>query len=148
MTQAKRAALLLSSSVLLSFAAAAQAAELRFASQGDLVSMDPYAVEEVFTSGFLGNVYEGLVRRTPDLKLEPALAESWEMLSPTQWRFHLRKGVTFHDGSPFTADDVIYPPSACAPARPTSRTAFRLVSRSSRWMITRSISLQRNRTRS
>ena len=108
MTQAKRAALLLSSSVLFAFVANAQAAELRFASQGDLVSMDPYAVEEVFTSGFLGNVYEGLVRRTPDLKLEAALAESWEMLSPTQWRFHLRKGVTFHDGSPFTADDVIY----------------------------------------
>lgn len=98
----------LASSVVMMALSPAMASELRFASQGDLVSMDPYAVEEVFTSGFLGNVYEGLVRRTPDLKLEPALAESWDMLSPTQWRFHLRQGVTFHDGSPFTADDVIY----------------------------------------
>lgn len=96
-----------SSAVLLALSPA-NAAELRFASQGDLVSMDPYAVEEVFTSGFLGNVYEGLVRRAPDLSLEPALAERWEMVSPTQWRFYLRKGVTFHDGSPFTADDVIF----------------------------------------
>lgn len=99
---------LTASTALLALICSANASELRFASQGDLVSMDPYVVEEVFTSSFLGNVYEGLVRRTPDLRLEPALAESWEMISPTQWRFHLRKGVTFHDGSPFSADDVIY----------------------------------------
>lgn len=107
MTQA-RFALLLASTTLLAATQMAPAAELRFASQGDLVSMDPYLVEEVFTSGFLGNVYEGLVRRAPDLTLEPALAESWELVTPTQWRFHLRKGVTFHDGSPFTADDVLF----------------------------------------
>ncbi|WP_373236304.1 ABC transporter substrate-binding protein [Cohaesibacter celericrescens] len=81
---------------------------LRFAAQGDVVSMDPYVVEEVFTSGFLGNVYEGLIRRAPDLSIQPALAESWELISPTHWRFHLRKGVKFHDGTPFTADDVVF----------------------------------------
>jgi peptide/nickel transport system substrate-binding protein len=107
MTQA-RFAVLLATTMLVTSPLAATAAELRFASQGDLVSMDPYQVEEVFTSGFLGNVYEGLVRRAPDLTLEPALAESWELVAPTQWRFHLRKGVTFHDGSPFTADDVLF----------------------------------------
>lgn len=101
-------ALSLASATFLSAFGPAAANELRFASQGDLVSLDPYAVEEVFTSGFLGNVYEGLVRRAPDLTIEPALAERWENVSPTQWRFHLRKGVTFHDGSPFTADDVIF----------------------------------------
>ncbi|SDX56648.1 ABC transporter substrate-binding protein [Litoreibacter albidus] len=88
--------------------AASGAETLRFASQGDIGSMDPYVVEEVFTSGFLGNIYEGLVRRAPDLSIQPALAESWELLSPTHWRFHLRKDVTFHDGTPFNADDVIY----------------------------------------
>ena len=87
---------------------ALHAETLRFAAQGDVVSMDPYVVEEVFTSGFLGNVYEGLIRRAPDLSIQPALAESWELISPTQWRFHLRKGVKFHDGSPFTADDVVF----------------------------------------
>lgn len=84
------------------------AQELRFASAGDAVSMDPYIRNEVFTYSFLGNVYEGLVRRNPDLTIEPELAERWEMISPTQWRFYLRQGVTFHDGSPFTADDVIF----------------------------------------
>lgn len=84
------------------------AQELRFASSGDAVSMDPYIRNEVFTYSFLGNVYEGLVRRNPDLTIAPELAESWEMISPTQWRFHLRQGVSFHDGSPFTADDVIF----------------------------------------
>lgn len=107
MSQA-RLALLLASTTLLAAMQSASAADLRFAAQGDLVSMDPYLVEEVFTSGFLGNVYEGLVRRAPDLTLEPALAERWELVTPTQWRFHLRKGVTFHDGSPLTADDVLF----------------------------------------
>lgn len=88
--------------------AALLAEPFRFAAPGDVVSFDPYAVEEVFTSGFLGNVYEGLVRRAPDLTIEPALATSWELLSPTHWRFKLREGVTFHDGTPFTADDVVF----------------------------------------
>ncbi|MCL2896921.1 ABC transporter substrate-binding protein [Brenneria tiliae] len=86
----------------------AGAERLRFASQGDITSMDPYAIDETFTTGFLGNVYEGLIRRAPDLSIEPALAESWEMVEPLRWRFHLRQGVKFHDGSPFTADDVLY----------------------------------------
>ncbi|MDP1669501.1 MAG: ABC transporter substrate-binding protein [Phaeovulum sp.] len=94
---------------LLAFSPAlSQAETLRFAASGDAVTLDPYVVEEVFTSGFLGNIYEGLIRRAPDLSIQPGLAESWELLSPTHWRFHLRKGVTFHDGSPFTADDVVY----------------------------------------
>lgn len=89
-------------------ASAASAETLRFAAQGDVASFDPYVIDETFTSGFLGNVYEGLVRRAADLSIQPALAESWEMLEPTHWRFHLRKGVKFHDGSPFTADDVLF----------------------------------------
>ncbi|MFT7575795.1 MAG: peptide/nickel transport system substrate-binding protein [Alphaproteobacteria bacterium] len=51
---------------------------------------------------------EGLVRRDAKLRLQPALATSWQQLSPLQWRFHLRRGVEFHDGSPFSADDVIF----------------------------------------
>ncbi len=45
---------------------------------------------------------------TARLALEPALAASWEQTSPTVWRFHLRPGVKWQDGSPFTADDVVF----------------------------------------
>lgn len=86
----------------------AQAKEFKFAFQGDAGTMDPYGLNETFTLGFQGNIYEGLTRRGPDLKIEPGLAERWEMLEPTRWRFYLRKGVKFHDGRDFTADDVVF----------------------------------------
>jgi len=101
-------ALFLASTAMAGATSMGAAHELRFASSGDAVSMDPYIRNEVFTYSFLGNVYEGLVRRNPDLTIEPELAERWEMISPTQWRFYLRQGVSFHDGSPFTADDVVF----------------------------------------
>ncbi len=87
---------------------AVSAKTFRYAFQGDAQSLDPHGLNETFTLGFLGNVYEGLAAYDADLKLVPALAESWEVLSPTKWRFHLRKGVKFHNGNPFTADDVIF----------------------------------------
>nr|WP_237352034.1 ABC transporter substrate-binding protein [Rhizobium sp. ACO-34A] len=99
---------LVTASLLCATALHAGAETLRFSSQGDITSLDPYTIDETFTSGFLGNIYEGLVRRAPDLSIQPALAESWEMVEPTRWRFHLRKDVKFHDGSAFTADDVLY----------------------------------------
>src|SRR3546814_7610929 len=63
---------------------------------------------ETFTLGFQANFYEGLVTRTPDLKLQPALATSWENVEPTVWRFTLRKGVKFHNGNAFNADEVLF----------------------------------------
>ena len=93
----------------LAFAATpAAAATFRFAFQGDLKSLDPYSLNETFTHGMLGNVYEGLTKRDKDLKIIPGLAERWEMVEPTRWRFHLRKGVKFHNGEDFTADDVVF----------------------------------------
>src|SRR6185312_577811 len=80
----------------------------KVAFQGGLNSLDPYTLNESVTLGLLANVMEGLVKRDKDLKIVPGLAESWEVLNPTRWRFHLRKGVTFHDNSPFTADDVVF----------------------------------------
>src|SRR3977135_1487733 len=88
--------------------APASSQTLRYANQGDLKSLDPYTLKETTTIAHHGHVYEGLVARDKDLKIIPALAESWETIEPTRWRFHLRKGVKFHNGDPFTADDVIF----------------------------------------
>jgi peptide/nickel transport system substrate-binding protein len=81
---------------------------LRYANQGELKSLDPYTLKETTTIAHHAHVYEGLVTRDKDLKMVPALAESWETPEPTRWRFHLRKGVKFHNGDPFTADDVLF----------------------------------------
>src|SRR5438552_13272281 len=86
----------------------ASAATLRFAFQGELKSLDPYSLNESFTLGMLGNVYEGLTKRDKDLKIIPGLAERWEQVEPTRWRFYLRKGVKFQNGEDFTADDVVF----------------------------------------
>jgi peptide/nickel transport system substrate-binding protein len=89
-------------------ACAAQATTLRVANQGDALSMDPHSLNESLQLTVVGNVYEPLVTRGADYKLKPALATRWKQTAPTVWRFDLRKGVKFHDGTPFTADDVVF----------------------------------------
>jgi len=89
-------------------AGTADAKTFRYAFQGDLKSLDPYTLNETFTIGAQGNVYEGLTKRDKDLKIIPGLAESWETLDPLRWRLHLRKGVKFQNGEDFTADDVVF----------------------------------------
>lgn len=89
-------------------AASAQAKTFRYAFQGDLNALDPYSLNETFTLGAMGNVMEGLTKRDKELKIIPGLAEKWEMVDPLKWRFNLRKGVKFHNGEDFTADDVIF----------------------------------------
>ena len=84
------------------------AVTLRVADVGDVQSMDPHSLNETLQLSFTGNIYEGLVGRGKDMALVPALATKWTQTSPTVWRFELRKGVKFHDGTPFTADDVVF----------------------------------------
>jgi peptide/nickel transport system substrate-binding protein len=81
---------------------------LTWSFSSDILTMDPHASRVTFTNQFLANVYETLVRMDDQLTLEPALAMGWERVSPTLWRFKLRPGVTFHNGDPFTADDVLF----------------------------------------
>jgi peptide/nickel transport system substrate-binding protein len=97
---------LIAAAVLL--ATGAQAQTVRIANQGDSLSMDPHSLNESLQLSVTSNVYEPLVGRNKDLSLAPALATSWKQTSPAVWRFELRKGVTFHDGTPFTADDVVF----------------------------------------
>src|SRR5215467_12804609 len=85
-------------SLALALAAAPVSAKtFRYAFQGDLNALDPYTLNESFTLGALGNVMEGLTKRDKDLKIIPGLAERWEIIDPLRWRFHLRKGVKFHN---------------------------------------------------
>ena len=86
----------------------ATAQTVRIANQGDALSMDPHSLNESLQLSVTGNVYEPLVGRNKDLSLAPALATAWKQTSPTVWRFELRKNVQFHDGTPFTADDVTF----------------------------------------
>lgn len=87
---------------------ATQAVTLRIANQGDALAMDPHSLNETLQASILSNVYEPLIARDRNFALTPALATNWQQTSPRSWRFNLRKGVKFHDGTPFTADDVIF----------------------------------------
>lgn len=108
MNEPGRAARLLLILCLLAACGLAHPATLRVASRGDALSMDPHALFESTQLGLLSNVYEPLVDRDAQLRLVPALALQWQALSPTVWRFRLRPGVRFHDGTPFGADDVVF----------------------------------------
>ncbi len=81
---------------------------LRWASQGDPQTADPYSQNEGLTNMFSQSVHDTLVMRDNTLKLVPGLAVSWQQVGPTTRRFNLRRGVKFHDGAPFTADDVVF----------------------------------------
>ena len=84
------------------------AATLRWSSQGDYLTADPMAQNELLTNSINGHVYESLVMRGKKLEILPGLAVSWKQTGPTTWVFNLRKGVKWHDGSDFTADDVVF----------------------------------------
>ena len=96
--------------LLLAFAHGAQAKNFRWASQGDVVTLDPHSFNEGLNDNIGGLVYELLVTRdkTKPNQLNPGLAVSWTNPTPRTWVFKLRQGVKFHDGTPFTADDVVF----------------------------------------
>lgn len=89
-------------------ALSAVAATLRFASGFDPQSLDPHALALLYQTRVVSQIYESLVFRDRNFAIEPALAVSWQQLEPTRWRFKLRPDVKFHDGTPFTADDVVF----------------------------------------
>ena len=101
------AALLIAAAIGLS-AGAVHAKTFKWAADSDPGSMDPHSRNVASTLSMLSNIYEPLIRRDRELKLSPGLALEWKATGPTTWRFTLRKDVKFHDGSPFTADDVVF----------------------------------------
>ncbi|MFK7753657.1 MAG: ABC transporter substrate-binding protein, partial [Sedimentitalea sp.] len=101
----------------------------RWAGTTDPQTMDPHAVNSAPVLGFLNNIYEGLVRRGKDMAIEPALATAWEPIGNGEgWRFHLRKGVTFQDGSAFDASDVVFSYQRASSEQSDTRSWFAPVS--------------------
>lgn len=85
-----------------------EAKSLRYGTQDEPQTLDPHSANLAVTNRLLGNVYEGLTGRDKNYKLVPWLAVSWSQPDAKTWRFKLRPNVKFHDGSPFTAEDVVF----------------------------------------
>ena len=98
----------LAAATLAAATAAAPAQTLHWAAQNDILTMDPHSQNHATTNAILMHAYEGLTRYSAKYDVEPCLATKWTYISPTQVRFELRKGVKFQDGTPFTADDVVF----------------------------------------
>ena len=97
------------SATLLVASPLAAAKLLRHASQIDPGTMDPHALATLYNNRVMSQIYETLVDRDERFKPAARLALSWTPLDGGRgWRFRLRPGVSFHDGTPFTADDVVF----------------------------------------
>ncbi len=84
----------------------AMAQDLTLGLKGEPTSLDPHFHNVTSNNQMALYIFDKLVRQDARQKLQPGLAESWKPVNDTTWEFNLRKGVTFHDGSPFTAEDV------------------------------------------
>lgn len=84
------------------------AQELKIGLSSSPVAVDPHFFNNDAISALCSHIYEPLIAIDADGKLLPTLAISWRALNDTTWEFKLRKGVRFHDGSEFTAEDVVF----------------------------------------
>ena len=73
-----------------------------------MLTLDPANHYSISTTSVLRHLFDPLIDVTNDSKFVPALAETWRPINNTTWRFTLRKGVAFHDGTPFNADSVVF----------------------------------------
>lgn len=78
------------------------------ASNAEAVTFDIQATNDTATTRVARQIYEPLIQQNEDLELVPGLATEWTQLDDTTYEFKLREGVTFHNGEPFTADDVAW----------------------------------------
>ena len=89
-----------------SWIAAAGASELRVGFTQDAITLDPGNPVKRETETIIRNMYDGLLTRDAKMNVVPELAESWKQTDPVTYEFRLRPNVKFHDGAPFTAEDV------------------------------------------
>ena len=112
LTRARRAAFALMVSAACALACAfsptASAQELRIGMGADITSVDPHFVNLFPNNNIAWHVFDALVMLDADSRLIPGLATAWKQIADDTWEFKLRKGVKFHDGSDFTAEDVVY----------------------------------------
>jgi peptide/nickel transport system substrate-binding protein len=85
-----------------------RAADLSVALSSDVTSIDPHFHNLTPNNNVANHIFEALVAKNPRGQLRPGLAESWRPVDDLTWEFKLRRGVKFHDGSEFTAADVVY----------------------------------------
>ncbi len=90
------------------FGAPARAAEISIALSADVTSIDPHYHNLTPNNNVAEHIFETLVTKDARSRLKPALAESWRAIDDLTWEFKLRKGVKFHDGGDFTAQDVVF----------------------------------------
>ena len=88
--------------------ALAREREVAIGLQAAITSIDPHYHNLSPNNSMLLHIFEALIARDPDGKLAPALATSWKAIDDLTWEVKLRKNVKWHDGSPFTADDVVF----------------------------------------
>ncbi len=103
-TRLPLAALLIASLATLSLAIGQR--DVVIAQGIDVTGFDAHGHSNTAMEAVLINIYDYLVMKDGNGEFQPALATSWEPVSDTAWRFSLREGVVFHDGSPFTGEDV------------------------------------------
>jgi len=94
--------------LLLACGLASHAQNLTLGTKLELNTLDPHFFASFPTNSSLQYFFDKLVEYGDKLQIQPALATSWKLIDNTRWEFKLRRGVTFHDGTPFTADDVIF----------------------------------------
>ncbi len=86
----------------------ASAAQLVIGSALEPSSIDPHYHNLGPNNAIARHIFESLVDTNENQQLGPGLAVSWKPINDTTWEFKLRQGVKFHDGTPFTADDVLF----------------------------------------
>ena len=106
-------------------AAGASAQELSMGISASVTSADPHFHNLTPNNNIASHVFDRLVHMDEKMRPEPGLAESWKAIDDTTWEFKLRKGVKFHDGSDFTAEDVVATLKR-VPWVPNSPSSFRL----------------------